>query len=1161
MEAFCLAFLIPNTYICNSNHANIRNMKNFLSQKLTCFAVAFSAALMLCAEDVVTIHSPGAGQLQLSKDALVATKLKVTGRIDARDFATLKPATMVATQELDLSEAVIEAYYGVGCYSPITSDWIVGTTKKQHFRANAIPLHAFTKVGDNSLRKWHYGSSSLIKIVLPDNASGIEAGAFQGGSHVAEIEVSKFSTAAKTEGNALYDYAMTTLRGVAPKMTDVLVLPPTVVSVADSALHDAVLRGIEIKTVAKVDFGKQGEFSCPYILTPRPEDYAGMFEGIDVTSEIREARVEQVEAGTLIDRLGSAGWTRNDVRSVTATGEIAPSDMTGLNELPNLHFLDLSGAVYTGTQLTVSAGSLCSLRLPQGSYELVISACPFLGGTLSVPEGVTAFACAETPLITDVTLPSTIAYIGEKTFQFSLLERLDLSSCVQVEELPGFSSSRLRSVSLPPNLKRLNGLTGPVADIALPASLEELYASGWNVEALELPASLKKIGSLDYMWHLKAVNAQRADKLTEVYGFNYCPLLETLDLSASPITFFRGLTFDAYEDDAAPSAVAKKTPRVVVTGRIHDGTVWSSLKTLRLPSTLQDLFDVSNCGQMETLDLFACNDLKNIGTLSGMKSMSVLKLPANLKTIETIRECPSLRQVLCAADGQVPTFSYGLEEGTLENVELRVPKGCKGRYAMSEYWADAASIVEDGYTVRVEAYLDGVLLTGSGLYPEGTSVTPGAPAEVGGKVSRNKFSYWQLSDGSTLAFGESFVPAAHVTATAIYGEAAPDLSQGDVTFTVNAETAGTLRMYAQQSTGPCEAYNESGLCASSEGSYLDIPLHAGENKIALVCEQPQYITVQNAWEYPVVMENFNLKTPESLLTLDLSYCSLSSIDLTGCSKLFRLYLYDNELSSLDVSACSSLETLDCSFNRLTELRLPAAGSQLSSLNVGANSLATLDLRGQSQLETVQCWNNRISVIEMDDDQSALSFFSSDMNSFAFAALNRQLYNAIVSANSQESRTYNEYVLPETLVKGGVLDLSHETKAFDGREVRISVSLAGTALAAADGKFSLPDAGYLYVSMTCAAFPDLTFIGTADVPESNGIAALLLDGVDLKVQSGAVEVSGSGLLAGGVLYGLDGRELARADGEAFRLNAPAAGIYVLRLFAADGRSAAVKLSIK
>ena len=144
---------------------------------------------MASAAGVVTVSSPGPGQLQLTPEALIATHLKVTGSIDARDFSMLKAATMTATQELDLSEATICEYHGTGgSYSPITPDWIVGDERPRLYPAGEMPIHAFTKVGDNSLTKWHYGAS-ITKIILPAGLRSVSPEAFWKMGYLAEIEV------------------------------------------------------------------------------------------------------------------------------------------------------------------------------------------------------------------------------------------------------------------------------------------------------------------------------------------------------------------------------------------------------------------------------------------------------------------------------------------------------------------------------------------------------------------------------------------------------------------------------------------------------------------------------------------------------------------------------------------------------------------------------------------------------------------------------------------------------------------------------------------------------------------------------------------------------------------------------------------------------------
>lgn len=412
-------------------------------------ALSFVAA----AAGVVTVSSPGPGQLQLTPEAIIATHLKVTGYVDARDFGTLKAATMTATQELDLSEATICEYHGTdGSYSPITPDWIVGDERPRLYPAGEMPIHAFTKVGDNSLTKWHYGAS-ITKIILPAGLRSVSPEAFWKMGYLAEIEVPEGSATARSIGGAVYDRGLTRLLAVAPRHTGCLTLPATVTSVADSALHGATLCGIEIKGAATVSFGEQGEFSCPYVIAPNPADYAEAFPGVDVTDKIDEIVVSNAAEGQLARTVGGMGLRAADVRSLTVSGTIGQADVEWLAQLPNLHFLNLAGATFTGSEVAFADNALCSLSLPQGRYALAITDCPFLGGSLTVPEGVTCLSCTGAPMLTAVRLPSTLTDLEPNSFNSSLVAEADLSACTGLASLSGFGSChRLRTLLLPAGL-------------------------------------------------------------------------------------------------------------------------------------------------------------------------------------------------------------------------------------------------------------------------------------------------------------------------------------------------------------------------------------------------------------------------------------------------------------------------------------------------------------------------------------------------------------------------------------------------------------------------------------------------------------------------------------------------------------------------------------
>ena len=61
-----------------------------MKAKLFLWLTFFILSSSVNADDFVTLVSSGAGNLQLTDDALMATKLRVEGHIDAREFETLK---------------------------------------------------------------------------------------------------------------------------------------------------------------------------------------------------------------------------------------------------------------------------------------------------------------------------------------------------------------------------------------------------------------------------------------------------------------------------------------------------------------------------------------------------------------------------------------------------------------------------------------------------------------------------------------------------------------------------------------------------------------------------------------------------------------------------------------------------------------------------------------------------------------------------------------------------------------------------------------------------------------------------------------------------------------------------------------------------------------
>lgn len=135
--------------------------------------IAGLLAVSVAAQTVV--HCPEAGKLKealahlcIQPDTL--TRLKLTGRLDARDFRTLwggKESLVKSLQSIDLgSLTAIDAYEGTGGtdFLPITSPY----EESAMYKASTIPANAF---------RW---SSALQEVILPPFVTAISDNAFWG---------------------------------------------------------------------------------------------------------------------------------------------------------------------------------------------------------------------------------------------------------------------------------------------------------------------------------------------------------------------------------------------------------------------------------------------------------------------------------------------------------------------------------------------------------------------------------------------------------------------------------------------------------------------------------------------------------------------------------------------------------------------------------------------------------------------------------------------------------------------------------------------------------------------------------------------------------------------------------------------------------------------
>ena len=112
---------------------------------------------------------------------------------------------------------------------------------------------------------------------------------------------------------------------------------------------------------------------------------------------------------------------------------------------------------------------------------------------------------------------------------------------------------------------------------------------------------------------------------------------------------------------------------------------------------------------------------------------------------------------------------------------------------------------------------------------------------------------------------------------------------------------------------------------------------------------------------------------------------ISEVDLTSCTNLKTVHLWDNLVSSLslpesvetlkcwgnplgsvDVSSLPSLSVLECANSGLTSLDV-SHNPALRVLSINGNQLGTIDLSANKELEELACWNCGLTTLDLTNN--------------------------------------------------------------------------------------------------------------------------------------------------------------------------------------------------
>lgn len=1041
------------------------------------------------AADVVVLNSPGAGKLKLTKEALTATHLKVTGKIDARDFKTLKTVTINRTRVLDLSEVEIASYSGRdGCYYPKTSDWVVDDNVWLHdYDANTLPIHAFAEVRDNSIKKWYEGSYSLRRLILPSNLRNIETDALRYNTHLTEVVVPQKAQFLTGDNHVIYTSDYKRLVAISPAYTGNIDIPKSVTTIESNAFIGVKLSYVKFNSEKAPQINGTTPLDAACIIVPNINNYSGKFGESDCVEEIKEIIITDIKEGEILTELGNAGYKREDVREVRISGELSQEDISNLISLPNVHKMDLSQATTSARYVTITpSSSLCNIQLPIGEYSLNIEDGNFLEGELIIPEGVWDVKCFNRRLSV-VKFPSTLGTLTEDSFDDSIIREADFSLCSKLSSISGFTfCANLEKLTLPSTLSTLEGVThADFKTINLPNSLTTLSScSDWGIDTLNLPASLKEIKYVGEMPNLKHVDIASCTQLASVDDcFNNCPKLETIDFSNCPISKFSGFEGSRRLSDYLNDITTRQTRVVISGGTRYPAPKYSGLKDIKLPSSITSLAGFSNCDQLENLLLSHCYRLKNVYDFSNCTSLDSIALPPQLTSISGFNGCHIKRMSIATIN---PPKITDIDNFGFTEAVVWVPEGSSGIYRMSEGWSLCKDFKNGGYTIDFNAEGPICLLNGAGLYPAGATALFSFNASSENQI-QDYFVNWIIDDNYLQGNNIPYTVTKHTKVNIRSSLSTPNIEKGDIIIELTSKhnTSCNIIINPTLPNGSLDIYTEDGyIHAGSTGLVeKEISINAGETiKLAIV---GQASSLSLSADEDVTLKRLDFNDYKSINNLAIESLNIEALDITDCYNLSSIVLSYNQLKHLDVSKNKKLSILICINNLLEELNL-SSNDNLIFLDCSNNFIKDLDLAPDSPRETLIFENNPI----------------------AFSVITPHIYDILMSNGSMTIPFNPKPIFDEST---GILDLSNElydkesnsptSISFLKNGQNITIEDEGNAI------YNLSPGTY-QITMTNDKYPNLMFIGNLFVEGHSSTKQLSdSDKVEIRINNGTIIVQG------------------------------------------------------
>lgn len=331
------------------------------------------------------------------------------------------------------------------------------------------------------------------------------------------------------------------------------------------------------------------------------------------------------------------------------------------------------------------------------------------------------------------------------------------------------------------------------------------------------------------------------------------------------------------------------------------------------------------------------------------------------------------------------------------------------------------------------------------------------------------------------------------------------------------------------------------------------------------------------------IESIDLNDNAKLTYVNLTNNQLADIDLKQLPALTDLLVSGNKLTSIDVSKNTKLQDLTVADNKLTQLDL-GKNKALVSLSFQGNAIHTLDLSKNTNLLTINCGNNGMSACDLDE-------FFWTLPTYPDVSADKRPAGATLTLNMGTEDTPNEWATSDTSIatsKGWFTNTTGDATGCETAYLTYDAPVNGTVvLTDEQGNViksgekvkknstitikATPAAGYKYDGLRIdnvvyAGKTEITITRYTNIEfgfsKATGIDNVSADeiGVSVIAARGAITVAAPEG-ASATVFAANGKAVDAAAVNGNHTFAVAAGTYVVKVSAADGKTATVKVAVK